>query len=149
MIKNSYFFLCSTVSSLAARPKSPSRSSMFSLTKKLPEKKRDKNISAVSIPHITCVPALTSQQIPGMPIVFVHRVSTYLVWDLCAGFLCCGCTWGLIWCVGGNTALLAPWACVLPSKCVPGTVGTEQWVNCQLGIHQWECTYITQTATVA
>lgn len=50
--KSSHFFLCSTVSSLAARPKSPSRSSMFSLTKKLPE--RDKNICRVSIPHITC-----------------------------------------------------------------------------------------------
>lgn len=46
-----YFFLCSTVSSLAARPKSPSRNSMFSLMKKFPE--RDKSICPVSIPQMT------------------------------------------------------------------------------------------------
>lgn len=53
--KDSNFFLCSTVSSFAARPKSPNRSSMFSLTKKLPE--RDKN--HLSSQHSTdnmCVP---------------------------------------------------------------------------------------------
>lgn len=33
-----HFFLCSTVSSFAASPKSPNRKSMFSFTKKLPAK---------------------------------------------------------------------------------------------------------------
>lgn len=75
---------------------------------------------------------------------FSHTV-TYLVWDLCVGCLCCEGTWDRIWSVWGNIALLAQWACVSPSKCVPGTAETKQWLNCQPRISQWNCTKLLYT----
>lgn len=109
--KQTHFFLCSTVSSFAASPKSPNLRSMFSFTKKLPEKTS----------YSTIKPTELMDVILGLKQQAKKSQKLYLVWGLYGGCLCCGGIWAQIWSVWGSNGLLDLSMYVLLSKCVPET----------------------------
>lgn len=126
-----HFFLCSTVSSFAASPKSPSLNSILSLTKKLPTEQ----VTKVSSSHFK----VTTSQTRANTNTHIHAWWTYPIWDLCEGCLCCAGISVQIWSALGNSGPQDRSKCASPSIYEPGTAEAKRgnpWLFWYIFTHQ-------------